>query len=169
MQLVSLTVLGCVENQVKQGNVMTEQHRMYRRELRDQFTEVIAWSLHYTENTQSINTMQTASEIMSALDGGIDRYRNDYGYHAKVDSIVAKLLQVIEQNTSEEIESLRAEMQDLNLRLGLEIGRKNEEIERLQAKAENSRTKVIKLLEENNQLLTEIERLKEEIAKTPLY
>jgi hypothetical protein len=40
------------------------------------------------------------------------------------------------EKTLIEIESLRAEMQDLNIRLGLEIGRKNEEIKRLQAEAE---------------------------------
>ena len=36
-------------------------------------------------------------------------------------------------------ESLRTEMQDLNIRLGLEIGRKNEEIESLQAEVEQYR------------------------------
>ena len=39
-------------------------------------------------------------------------------------------------------DSVRAEMQDLNIRLGLEIGRKNEEIERLKAEVEQLRKKL---------------------------
>lgn len=66
-----------------------------KKRLCDDITEEVAKQLHYFDNAEKINTMLTAKEVSEALDGSVNRYRNDYVFHARVSSLVASMMQVI--------------------------------------------------------------------------
>lgn len=82
------------------------------RKLNDQITEVVAQGLHYAENIERINTMKTATEVSSEINGGMDRYMKDHIYHAKVQSLVAILMQVVRQNIEETNQNLTRRVND---------------------------------------------------------
>jgi len=62
----------------------------------NEFTEIIANRLHCFEkqNELDLNTC-TAKEITDAQEGWVSRYQNDPIFRAKVESIVAVLIQVV--------------------------------------------------------------------------
>ena len=68
------------------------------RKLNNDITGVVAKGLHYLENLEATQKMVTCEEVIRATDGGIERYRNDPIYHAKVQMLVAHLLEVIRSN-----------------------------------------------------------------------
>ena len=63
----------------------------------DNFTEVVATAMHYFERTDKID-LSTCShkELMDVQDGWLERYRNDALFHAKVQSIVSRLMHAID-------------------------------------------------------------------------
>ena len=64
--------------------------------IHDKFVEIVGSGLHYYENVDKINTATcTASEIHDLCDGWEVRYRSDVIFNNKVQSIVARLIQVI--------------------------------------------------------------------------
>ena len=66
------------------------------RRICDNFTEVVASSMHYFERTEKID-LSTCSykELIDLQDGWLERYRNDVRFHAKVQSIVSRLMQAL--------------------------------------------------------------------------
>jgi len=67
-----------------------------------ELTEVMAKQIHYLENINSINRLHHAYEVMEAVEGGIDRYKTDTMYKAKVDSTVAIVMEIIRANDKPE-------------------------------------------------------------------
>lgn len=65
------------------------------RQLHDNILEVVAKQLHYFDNVEKLKSMISAEEMADALDGGIDRYLNDYVFRAKTRSLTTRLLQVL--------------------------------------------------------------------------
>ncbi len=67
------------------------------RKVHDNFTEVIGSALHYYEYEEKVDLKTcTAAEIVTLRDGWLDRYRHDPRFHRKVQSIVARLMQVVD-------------------------------------------------------------------------
>lgn len=65
------------------------------RQLHDNILEVVTKQLHYFDNVEKLKSMVSAEEMADALDGGIDRYLNDYVFRAKTRSLTTRLLQVL--------------------------------------------------------------------------
>ena len=63
------------------------------RKISNEFIEIIGSALHYFEKEAELdlNTC-TAAEIMELQEGWLKRYQNDWKFHNKVESIVARLL-----------------------------------------------------------------------------
>ena len=63
----------------------------------NEFTEVIGSRLHYFESVDKVDlNVCTAKDIADLHDGWVHRYRNDPMFNAKVNSIVASLMQVVD-------------------------------------------------------------------------
>lgn len=67
-----------------------------RRRLRAAVVAVVAQSLNYFDNADKINASTTAAEVTSMLEDGIWRYRNDGIFRAKVETLTARLMNVID-------------------------------------------------------------------------
>ena len=68
-----------------------------KRRISDDFTDVVASAMHYFERADKID-LSTCShkELMDVQDGWLERYRNDALFHAKVQSIVSRLMHAID-------------------------------------------------------------------------
>jgi len=77
--------------------VMRDNRRVY-----DNFMEVVATALHYFERTDKID-LSTCSykELMDLQDGWLERYQTDVLFHAKVQSIVGRLMQALDAYPTE--------------------------------------------------------------------
>lgn len=67
------------------------------RRICDNFTEVVASAMHYFERADKID-FSTCShkEMVDMQDGWRDRYRSDARFHAKVQSIVGRLMRALD-------------------------------------------------------------------------
>lgn len=74
-----------------------DTHRRDYRRIADNFTDIVASSLHYFENAEKVdlNTCK-CDEILALHNGAIARYRTDAMFNAKVKSIVARLIQSLD-------------------------------------------------------------------------
>lgn len=83
-----------MEEQAKFLRAVNVDYRM----ISDDITNVIASGLHYIEHLNASKPPETFTEATEAISGGIERYKNDAIYHAKVQLLVARLLEVIRKN-----------------------------------------------------------------------
>lgn len=67
-----------------------------KRKLCDDLTRIVGSGLHYYENSDSLdlNTCEY-TDILNLQDGWINRYRSEPIFHARVESLVANLMQVM--------------------------------------------------------------------------
>lgn len=66
--------------------------------LQDDVVGVVVRHLHYFDNYERCSSMKTAAEANGAIEGGIERYRNDPIFRAKAESMTAVLMQIIREN-----------------------------------------------------------------------
>lgn len=94
----------------KENNLHEILNPQYHR-LENNFTEIIAAQLHYFEKIDNIdfNTI-TAEEIIKIQNGSIDRYRRDHIFHAKVQSMVAHLIQASQKEHEERLSKVNLDV-----------------------------------------------------------
>jgi len=74
------------------------------RKLNNEIKEIIAHQLHYFDCMDSFDRATvTAKDIQDVQDGAITRLRTDYIFNAKVQSIVACLVQAIHAEHDERV------------------------------------------------------------------
>ena len=56
---------------------------------------IIARYLHYFENMNVVNDLETGSEVTQAIEGGLGRYNTDIMYRARVDMLTSAIMQEI--------------------------------------------------------------------------
>ena len=86
-----------VEN-ILNGDKMTESQieATNRSGIADAFTDAVASRLHHFDRVQTMTlAICTAADITEMTEGAIIRYRTDRIFHAKVTSIVAILMQIL--------------------------------------------------------------------------
>ena len=67
-----------------------------KRRLLNDITGVIAQSLHHQEGIDDLDLSAcTAAEITNAHEGWKERYMNDHIFHARVEMLVANIMQTI--------------------------------------------------------------------------
>lgn len=83
----------------KYGRLMGRALRIERdnRRVCDNFTEAVASAMYFFERADKID-LSTCSykEIVDMQDGWRDRYRSDARFHAKVQSIVSRLMHALD-------------------------------------------------------------------------
>lgn len=66
----------------------------------DQITDVVARQLNYFDHPIAVQPWESYEDILRRIDDNvhIERYRNDPVFHAKVRSLVARVMTVISEN-----------------------------------------------------------------------
>jgi chorismate mutase len=99
------------------------------RELADGITEISIELLQYLDYTNSKGSPKTFKEAQDAISGGVDRYRNDAFFRAKVMMMVSKVMGVVGKHHDDAILALLDERDALKadaaryraIRSGLEV------------------------------------------------
>ena len=75
-----------------------EQDEFDRRRTIDDFTTVVANALHSFDAAGVVARPNSSyKDVLDSNTGGISRYRNDAGFHARVATIVARLARVLHE------------------------------------------------------------------------
>ena len=73
-----------------------------KRKIADKFTEIVANQLHYFDRVDDIDFGKLKADAFEELiSGSIERYRNEPMFYSKVNSLVANLMQSLEEITNE--------------------------------------------------------------------
>jgi hypothetical protein len=65
------------------------------KKLCNDMTDAVANQLHYFDNYQNIESMKSAADVREVVEGGRHRYMHDAMFHAKVDSMVHRIIEVV--------------------------------------------------------------------------
>lgn len=72
-----------------------------KRRLYNGLLDIVASTLRYFENVEKITALKTASEVIAASEGGVQRYKTEPIYRAKVDTMMARLMEFLDTIQSE--------------------------------------------------------------------
>lgn len=75
---------------------------MNYRNLSNEFIGIVAEQMHGFDEFDRRGPLLSYGELMQLRDGSIDRYRNDPVFHAKVQSLVGRLLDAVCRNDADE-------------------------------------------------------------------
>lgn len=85
----------------------------YQR-LHDDVIGVVARQLHYYENYNKISSLKTSVEVIESLDGGVERFRNDHFFRARVQSLTFALMQVIREHVKQAAQNEKGSVKEPN-------------------------------------------------------
>lgn len=81
---------------MKNDHDVRTRAELRRREISDDFTEIVGSSLNFYEKADKVDLTACDYQTILELQKGWDvRYRNDAKFHAKVDTIVYRLMGTI--------------------------------------------------------------------------